>query len=139
MKEPILYNQIGKGKKVVRFSNLGTWSSPYSYRIENKNGQIIGIYSITNGRGGYEAGRRIKYEEKILAKSNWDILSKKIDSIFWEIQTHDTLAILDGEQWILEVLINNKYHVVSRTSPNNYGDKEYSLLCKKVVEIFSSK
>ena len=41
LKEPILYNQIGQGKKIIRFTHLGSWSRPYSFRIENKNGQSM--------------------------------------------------------------------------------------------------
>ena len=139
MKEPILYNEIGKGKKVVRFTHLGTWSRPYSYRIENNNGQVTGTYNKTKGLGGYDAGRRIKHEEKELTISDWNSLSRKIDSTFWKIQTHDPNMILDGEEWILEVLIDDKYHVVSRNSPDNYGGGNYAELCKKVIKTFNAE
>ena len=139
MKEPILYNQIGKGRKVIRFTHLGTWSRPYSYRIENNNGQITGTYNKTKGLGEYDAGQRIKHEEKELTISGWDSLSRKIDSTFWKIQTHDPNMILDGEEWILEVLINDRYHVVSRNSPENYGGKKYAELCKNVIKTYDSE
>ena len=134
LREPILYNQIGQGKKVIRFTHLGTWSRPYSYRIENNKGQITGTYNKSKGLGGYDAGRRIKHEEKELKISEWNLLIKKIDSTFWEIPTHDPNTILDGEEWILEVLIDNKYHVVTRNSPDVYEGKEYAELCKSVMK-----
>ncbi len=139
MKEPILYNQIGKGKKVIRFTHLGTWSRPYSYRIENKNGQIIGTYNKTKGLGGYDAGRRIKHEVKELKISDWNLLSRKINSTFWEIKTHDPNMIFDGEEWILEVLIDDKYHVVSRTSPDNYGEEKYAELCNSIIKTYNNE
>ena len=66
MKELILYKLQKDNKKIIRFTHLGTWSNPYSYRIENSNGQITLTYSKTKGLGGYGAGRRIKYEQKII-------------------------------------------------------------------------
>jgi hypothetical protein len=41
--------------------------------------------------------------------------------------------ILDGEEWILEVLIDGKYHFVTRNSPENYGGQEYAELCKLIM------
>ncbi len=137
MKEPILYNQIGKGKKVIRFTHLGTWSRPYSYRIENINEKIVGTYNKTKGLGGYDAGRRIKHEEKKLSNSEWNLMIATIDSTFWDIQTHDPNMVLDGEEWILEVLIDDKYHVVTRNSPDVYDGKNYADLCKRVIKTYN--
>jgi hypothetical protein len=134
MKELILYKLQKDNKKIIRFTHLGTWSNPYSYRIENSNGQITLTYSKTKGLGGYGAGRRIKYEQKIIKSETWEKILEKINSAnFWSIETHDPNMILDGEEWILEVLIDGKYHFVTRNSPENFGGKEYSELCKIVM------
>ena len=134
MKEPILYKLQNEYKKIIRFTHLGTWSNPFSYRIENTNGQITLTYSRTNGLGGYKAGRRVKYVQKTISSETWDNIIDRIDSInFWDIQTHDPNMILDGEEWILEVLINGKYHFVTRNSPDIYDGQEYAELCKLVM------
>lgn len=136
MKEPILYKLQNDDKKIIRFTHLGTWSNPFSYRIENCNGQIILTYSKTKGLGGYKAGRRIKHEQKIIKSETWDNIMAKIDSVsFWNIETHDPNMILDGEEWILEVLINGKYHFVTRNSPDIYDGQEYAELCKLVMNV----
>ena len=137
MKEPILYNQIGKGRKTLRFTHLGTWSNPYSYRIDNVNGRITGIYNKTSGLGGYDAGRRNKHEQKELSLEKWNLMITQIDSIFWNLPTHDSNMIMDGAEWILEVLVNDNYHVVTRTSPEHNGGVKYHELCKKVIEIYN--
>ena len=137
MKEPILYAQVGKGRKTIRFTHLGTWSRPYSYRIDNIDGKIIGTYNLTNGLGGYDAGRRIRHKEKVLNVADWTLLISQIDSSFWDIQTHDTNLIMDGSEWILEVLFNEKYHVVTRNSPDYYDGKKYAELCKRVIRTFN--
>lgn len=139
MKEPILYNQIGKGKKIIRFTHLGTWSRPYSYRIENIKGKIIGTYNKTKGIGGYDAGRRIKHEKKELNIADWSLMISKIDRIFWDIQTHAPDMLEDGEEWILEVLINDKYHVVSRNSPDKCGNEKYAELCKNIIKTYNNE
>jgi hypothetical protein len=59
---------------------------------------------------------------------------EKINSVnFWSIETHDPNMILDGEEWILEVLIDGKYHFVTRNSPEIYGGQEYAELCKLIM------
>jgi hypothetical protein len=134
MKEPVLYKLRNEHKKIIRFTLLGTWSNPISYRIENNNGQIKVTYSKTKGLGGYEAGRTIRHEQKIIKSETWEKVIAKIDSVnFWNIETHDLNMILDGEEWILEVLIDEKYHFVTRNSPENYGGKDYAELCKLVT------
>ena len=60
----------------------------------------------------------------------------KINDGFWNIPTHDPNMILDGEEWILEVLIDEKYHVVKRNSPDVYDGKNYAELCKKVINTY---
>lgn len=136
LKEPIIYNQTNKGLKIIRFTHLGTWSNPKSFRIENKNGDITGTYNRTKGLGGYQAGRRVEHEQKKLSQSNWNRIVSEIESGgYWSIDTHDPNMILEGEEWILEVLIEDKYHVVTRNSPDVYDRKDYADLCKLVVDL----
>jgi hypothetical protein len=51
---------------------------------------------------------------------------------FWNMPTHDSKYILDGEMWILEILIDGKYHIVTRNSPDHSGDEKFTELCKLV-------
>lgn len=133
LKEPILYKLKNENKKIIRFTHIGTWSNPFSYRIENNAGQITLTYSKTKGVGGYHAGRRIKHDQKIVKVENWNNIMKKIDSIqFWKMATHDPNIVLDGEEWILEVLVDGKYHFVTRNSPHVYDEKKYADLCNLV-------
>lgn len=133
LEEPRIYTQRGNDWKIIRYTNLGTWSNPYSIRIENRNGKILGTYSKSKGLGGYQAGRRIKFKEKKLTEKEWGEIELKIDKIeFWQIPTHDPNIILDGEEWILEILWNDKYHFVTRNSPDVYDGKEYAELCNLI-------
>ncbi len=135
--EPILYNRTNENLQILRYTNLGTWSHPYSYRIEIKDSIGIIIYKETNGQGGYEAGSIIKNKKKKISFEEWNLLTQKMDEInFWNIPTHDPNLILDGEEWIFEALINDQYHFVTRNSPDVYDGKKYAELCLLMENIF---
>lgn len=136
--EPILHTKKNKKKKVIRFTHLGTWSNPYSYRLE-KDDEVVKItYNKTRGLGGYKAGRRIKHKTKKVDLEKWEQIIEKVDKIdFWNIETHDPNMVLDGEEWILEILIDDRYHFISRNSPDVYDGKEYAELCTLIANSFS--
>ncbi|MCG2431024.1 hypothetical protein [Aequorivita xiaoshiensis] len=136
--EPILYTKTNKQKKIIRFTHLGTWSNPYSYRLEKKDKVIKITYNKTKGLGGYKAGRRIKHKTKKVALEKWEEIIEKVENIdFWSIETHDPNMVLDGEEWILEILIDDRYHFISRNSPDVYDGKEYAELCTLIANSFS--
>jgi len=140
LKEPILYDKTKKGLYIFRYTNLGTWSQPYSYRIEFKDSVVTIEYKRTNGQGGYTAGRLIEKQKQTLKIDTWKRLIEKVDSVrFWEMQTQDKNIILDGEEWILEGLYNEKYHFITRRSPDVYDGKDYVELCKIFIELYNTK
>ena len=134
LKEPVLSNKINEKQKIIRFTHLGTWSNPYSYRLENIDGEIVLTYNRTNGLGGYEVGKRVRNKTKKINSKKWNGILQKIDSIdFWNISTQKHKNINDGEEWILEVLIDGKYHFVTRTSPYGYDEEKYfAELCQLI-------
>ncbi|MCD9854833.1 hypothetical protein LUD75_08955 [Epilithonimonas sp. JDS] len=134
LNEPVLFNKINEKQNTIRFTHLGTWSNPYSYRLENIDGKIILTYNRTNGLGGYEVGKRVRNKTKQINSKKWNAILQKIDSIdFWNISTQERKNINDGEEWILEVLINGKYHFVTRTSPDSYDQgKDFVELCQLI-------
>jgi len=140
LKEFKIYDQKGKGLKMIRFTELGTWSNPFSYKFENNNGIISGTYSKSNGLGGYQAGRRIMFTEIELNQNDWNQIETKIENVrFWQIPTHDPNLVLDGAEWILEILWDDKYHFVTRNSPDVYDGKPYAELCELIINTFNEK
>lgn len=133
LKEPILKKSYSN---YIRYTNLGTWEKPFTYRIENENGKITFNYKSTNGLGGYYTGKLIKHLKKDLSLKKWNVILQKINEIdFWNIPTQDPKIINDGAEWILEVSINGKYHLVTRNSPNFYDDKKYAELCELISNL----
>lgn len=136
--EPVLYDKTDKPINVIRFTHLGTWSNPYSYRIEQDSMDISISYNKTDGQGGYRAGKRIVHETKKIDLEKWNLVLEKMESIgFWNMGTHDENMILDGAEWIFEALINGHYHFVTRNSPDDYGGKDYAELCKLIDQIYN--
>ncbi|MDR6921950.1 MULTISPECIES: hypothetical protein [Chryseobacterium] len=136
LKEPVLSHKKDKNLNIIRFTHLGTWSNPYSYRIEQVGLKFILTYNKTNGLGGYEPGTRTSHKTKEISQKEWNKIITKMDKInFWNIPTHGSNKITDGSEWIFEALIDGKYHLVTRNSPDHYNGEEYAELCKLVEKI----
>ncbi len=136
--EPVLYNKTNTPVNVVRFTHLGTWGNPYSYRLEQNKSEITATYSKTDGLGGYQAGKRIEQGSKKMNLEKWNAVIEKMNSIdFWNIGTHDENIILDGEEWIFEALIDGRYHFITRNSPDHYDGKDFAELCDLVVHVYN--
>ena len=136
MKEPTIFDRKNQNLKIIRFTNLGTWANPFAYRIEKFNDKVILTYSKTNGLGGYQTGKRTKFFTKEISIKKWnEIISKMNEIDFWNIPTQDPNFINDGTEWILEVLLDGKYHLVTRNSPDHYDGKKYAELCELITKL----
>jgi hypothetical protein len=130
LNEVSLFDKRNRDLKIIRYTNLGTWSNPFVYRMENINDNIILTYSQSDGLGGYQSGKVVKKYTKKFNKEKWNKLISKVNEInFWNIGTHDPNIVLDGEEWILEILIDGKYHLVTRNSPESNNAQEFAELC----------
>lgn len=135
LKEISLFDKKNENLKIIRYTNLGTWSNPFVYKMENRNNQIILTYSKTNGLGGYQTGKIIRNRKKKINIDKWNEFILKANKMnFWNMKTHQQIDVNDGEEWILEILINGKYHIVSRRSPDNYDDGEFAQLCNLLAK-----
>jgi len=146
MKEPIIY--LEHNASVYRYTNLGTWSNPFMIRIELKDGKVSLDYKKTNGQGGYDAGVIVKKIHQDLSADVWDKIQMKIDSCkFWkmasyknmELKDGQKMIIMDGTEWILEGVESNRYHFVTRNTPDVYGDPQYASLCNYIEQLVDKK
>jgi hypothetical protein len=140
MKEPVLFDKTDENIKVFRYTNLASFSNPFTIRVELKDSIVTFNYKLTDGKGGYGPGKIIKEYQKQLPAAEWNrILSKVESSHFWEMHTYRSNPngmLLDGAEWIFEALLGSKYHFVTRNSPETEGDKEYASLCNLMYEYF---
>ena len=120
LKEPIIKDYQGE-KEIYRFTWLRTFHHPVSVRFEKQGGIIMLFAKVSNGAGGYKP-RRIIFDTSISLTSNeYNLLTKKVADIdFWNQPTEerdDDIGI-DGSEWIIEAVKNNKYHMVTRYTPS---------------------
>jgi ribosome biogenesis protein Nip4 len=128
LKEPSIYKQRDiSNKKVFRFTWLRTFDELVSIRLEIKpdgSGIIFAknIYSV-----GSFVGRINKNKKKKITKEKTDGFLKLIEEKnFWDLPSTDDSFGIDGAQWIIEGLYDEKYHLVDRWSPKT-GVREIGL------------
>lgn len=143
MNEPRFYDKTSKNLRVFRYTNLGTFSNPFTIRVELIDSTVIINYKLTDGEGGYAIGKLIKDIRKELLLTDWNKLFAKVESIhFWDMQSYrnfDPNAVINaGTECIFEGLIGDKYHFVTRYIPDRYEDKEFASLCNLMNGIFLS-
>jgi hypothetical protein len=113
------------GSRVFRFTLLPTWGNPISVRlsIDKGIGRIEG--KRLDGQGGYDPGKLVETTSITLSEAERDeFLALFTKMKFFRLKTADRILGKDGSQWILEVVDEDKYHVVVRWSPTAYNPPE---------------
>ena len=120
MREPRLETLANsKSNHVYRFTCLRTSHRPFCVRIEltaQEAGKLT--YKMSSGQGGYEAGVLIEAAQISLRSDQVDgFLQIFEEEGYWELPTTISSFALDGSQWIVEAVRNNRYHVVDHGDP----------------------
>lgn len=137
LKEPILKDLKLENKEIYRYTNIGTWSAPYSYRIEKSDSEIIIIKKRSNGQGGYDPGLLVEDETKYITEEDFNELIDNLNKIyFWSLPTHDDQIGLDGAEWIIEGYKNGTYHFVTRWTPDYDGVNDFVRASQSFEQIF---
>ena len=118
--------------KIFRFTWLRSFHHPVVIRIENTGDTISLYWKVSDGEGGYSAGKVFINERKALTFAQWNTINTKINAIgFWDLPTtENTILGTDGAQWILEGKRLGKYHVVDRWSGG-----EISSICMDLLKM----
>lgn len=126
MGERSIWEIVGDGEEVFRFTWLRTFDHPVVVRFSRK-GYTFEIYSRElTGAGGYEPGRILRTDTKRLSKDEWCEFKRLLDETsYWQMPSvDDEGGGLDGAQWILEGVRNGQYHLVDRWSPESGAFRE---------------
>lgn len=136
LNEPVLSNYQGD-KEIYRFTWLRTFHHPIAIRIEKQNELIKLFTKVCNGAGGYHPGKLVSNYSFDIKPDQFGFLTKKIEAInFWHLPTEVQKGGMDGAEWIIEVVRNNKYHVVTRWSPTiEQGQKDFGDVGKYFLSI----
>jgi hypothetical protein len=104
-----------------RFTWLRSFHRPVVFRVdESKSGTATFTIKVGDGAGGHEPGKLVRTEKKPVDDT---LLAKLRNSVqhgrFFELPATDRNLGADGSTWILEVIKDGRYHVVSRWSPRD--------------------
>ena len=136
LKEPILKDYYGD-KEIYRFTWLRTFHHPVSVRLE-KQGEVIKLFTkVSNGVGGYYAGQLFFDTTVNITTSQYNLLQQKVNKIgFWNLATEKRdEAGKDGSEWIIEVFKGNKYHMVTRWTPDIEQEENFRSVGEYLVSL----
>ena len=122
LEEPIIYAQKDSYKTIYRFTCLRTFHNPFSIRIEidEHEASAMLFFKMSSGAGGYDPGELMISEQKKLESEEFKSLVNVMGKYnYWELPFEDGSLGLDGSEWIIELLEDNKYHAISRWTPSN--------------------
>ena len=136
MKEPVLSSYKG-AKEIYRFTWLRSFHHPVSVRLEKQNNDIRLFSKVCNGAGGYEPGQLIFDTVLHVTSEQYKTLTQKVDNInFWNLKTEQRdNAGDDGSEWIIEVIKNNKYHMVTRWTPSEERQGNYRSVGEYLISL----
>jgi hypothetical protein len=97
------------------------------FRIENHNGKYLLHYKLFDRRNGWQRDSLVTQYSKYISEEDWKELKSSIsDNCYWTMAITNDRRGLDGSEWALEAFdpnenncINNKFHIVSRWSPED--------------------
>lgn len=138
LKEPVLKDYQGN-KEIYRFTWIRTFHHPVSVRLEKQDETIKVFTKVCNGAGGYKPGKLIQDTIQIVQQEEYkkflDLLS---NSNFWNLPTEKKEMGTDGSEWIIEIVKDNKYHLVVRWTPRE-DEKAFREIGKYLISISKIK
>lgn len=119
MEEPMLYASLPQNREVFRFLRLPSWGRPVAVRVQSTPaGEYRMIVTVLSGSGGYEPGVIKERHERSLSEQEWRGLKQVLrETEFWNQPAWKETQGRDGEQWIIEGISGDRYHVVDRWTP----------------------
>ena len=119
MGEKSLLDVSGKNTEVYRFLWLRTFHHPVFVRVERGQAKTKLFTKELDGAGGYEPGKVLRKNEVILKEKEFcEFLSLLEKADYWKLPSiQDNDDGVDGSQWILEAVKDDRYHIVDRWTP----------------------
>ncbi len=134
-KEPSIQPSPQMHAETYRFTMLPTFNFPLTVRLTvAPDGSGTAVAKRLTGKGGYEPG-------KLDFERTYAITQKKVQTLrstlaarkFWQMPTSLERTVCDGSEYIFEASRDNRYHVITRTSPED-GDR-YRALCIQLLRL----
>lgn len=133
MKEPLLCNNK-YNKECFRFTWLRSFDFPVVLRLEKVDTLVYLIEKVYNKN----TNNIYKNDTIKLSMKDWVSFNNCLNEInYWEISTltNELIFGCDGADWLLEGRLKNKYHVVSRWSPDKKRDYKFKNACVMLINM----
>jgi hypothetical protein len=118
MGEKSLLDVSGGETEIYRFLWLRSFHHPVFVRVERSRNQVRLSTAESDGAGGYGPGKTFRRSSRNLDQTEWcEFLKLLRQADYWNLPTDRRENGLDGAQWILEGVRENRYHLVDRWSP----------------------
>lgn len=135
LKEPILKDYQGS-KEIYRFTWLRSFHHPVSIRLEKKQDVIKLFTKVSNGAGGYGPMELIIDKSADVSLEEYNSLVQKVnDTKFWDLQTEIKDGGTDGAEWIVEIVKNGNYHIVTRNTPFEERHGNYRIIGEYLISL----
>jgi hypothetical protein len=140
LREPSLrYPGAGEEREVYRLLWLRTFQEPVAVRVVfSPDAGATLFVKITDGYGGYEAGRLRSRRVRALSVAEIATLRAALArAAFWSQPVEDAARRtgIDGVRWIVEGADRGRYHVVHRWSPESGPFKDLGLILLKLGQV----
>lgn len=125
MEEPIIdTSHIDPARKWFRLTVSPCFAFPYCFVLEKKDDKTLLTVKASNGDGGYFPGTLMMTLHLHLEDTLYDTISRQLHSVdFWHLGKDSACGRgTDGQTWIMEVMENGQYHLVSRWCPEDCGN-----------------
>lgn len=137
MEEAPLFSPDKNALESYRFLWLRSFDHPVAVRIwRSSTDHFISVKELS-GAGGYEPGSFILREQRRITADEWDtFMSLLKHSCYWDLPTEalDDRG-LDGAEWILEGVRDDRYHLVDRWTPQSGSFREACLYLLKLSQL----
>ena len=128
------YPPVLDGGTTYRLRCLPTFTQPSVIRVAERDGEWQVIGKLTDGQGGYAAGRVVFQAQRSLSAKETKGLVKRLQRLdFWNMAPKEDRQGCDGVRLILEGVQAGRYHVIDRWSPGLSGYRPL-----KQPEVFGS-
>ena len=140
--KPLMSLEESNDSSVYRFTLLPSFQRPLSVRLTgggDGRGPFLS-YVILNSTDDGGPGRIIKEDGMDVSQKEYLIFQKLFEELnFYSMHSDGKTLGLDGSEWILEAVVNGKYHAVVRWSPtykaNSRNTTQFVVVCEWLLNV----
>jgi hypothetical protein len=117
--EPLYSKNLPKGRETYRFTWLRSFNRPVALRLDvQPDGSGKFVIKVSDGAGGYKPGKIARNETRDVTVDVVKAVRVQFERAkFFDMPVTTNHRGLDGSEWILEAVVEGRYHLVERWTP----------------------